>query len=272
MENPKSYHRVLTIAGSDSGGGTGIQAGIKAVSAIGCFATTAITAVTAQNTLGVTDIFTLPISNIQAQIEAVLSDIGTDSVKIGMLHNSEVINAVYHALKVHNITNIVHDPVMVTETRNSLLEDGAVKTLKKVMVRAARVITPNLAEAEILLDKHITRLERMPTAIKQISNKYGGVSVYLKAGRFRGDAHYDFFYNAEKDEMLELVSERVYSKNTHGTGCTFSAALAAFIAKGYELSAAARAAKNYVNKAIVGSVGYKLGNGNGPINHFSHLE
>jgi len=151
----KTYKRVLTIAGSDSGGGAGIQADLKAISACGCFATTAITAITAQNTMGVTDIHPIPINTIQNQISAVLDDIGTDSIKIGMLHNSETIIAVCDMLKKFQIKNVVLDPVMVATSGNRLLELEAIETLKQVLLPRARVITPNIPEAEILLGKEI---------------------------------------------------------------------------------------------------------------------
>ncbi len=147
----KQYKRVLTIAGSDSGGGAGIQADIKAISACGCFATSAITAITAQNTLGVTDIHAIPVATLKKQITAVLEDIGTDSVKIGMLHNSETIQAVNDVLQQFRISNIVLDPVMVTTAGNTLLQPEAISALKNLLIPSARVITPNIPEAEVLL-------------------------------------------------------------------------------------------------------------------------
>ena len=263
----KSYKRVLSIAGSDSGGGAGIQADIKAISACGCFATTAITAITAQNTTGVTDIHPIPCSNLDKQIDAVLSDIGTDAVKIGMLHNSETIETVTEALSRYKVTNIVLDPVMVATSGNTLLEPEAIESLKSVLIPKARVITPNIPEAEILLGKKISKQEDLPKFAKELSLN-GNVSVFLKAGHLSDDKLIDVFYNAEKDELIELQSDRMHTKNTHGTGCTLSSALAAFIAKGHELSEAARLAKEYINKAIIEGADYKIGEGHGPVKHF----
>ncbi|PIE43964.1 MAG: bifunctional hydroxymethylpyrimidine kinase/phosphomethylpyrimidine kinase [Gammaproteobacteria bacterium] len=267
----KTYKRVLTIAGSDSGGGAGIQADIKTISANGCFATSAITAITAQNTLGVTDIHALPISNLKAQIEAVLQDIGTDSIKIGMLHNAETINAVHQCLKPYKIKNIVLDPVMVATSGNKLLQDEAIDTLKNVLIPVSRVITPNIPEAEILLNKTITKQEELPGLAKALSEKSAGVSVFLKAGHLSDDRLVDVFYNAEKDETIELVSQRVHSNNTHGTGCTLSSALAANLAQNIELTQAAEAAKKYVNEAIIQGAEYQIGAGHGPVKHFYNL-
>lgn len=267
----KTYKRVLTIAGSDSGGGAGIQADIKAISANGCFASSAITAITAQNTLGVSDIYALPISNLKAQIEAVLHDIGTDSVKIGMLHNSETINVVYNSLKQFNIKNIVLDPVMVATSGYKLLQDEAIETLKNILIPYARVITPNIPEAEILLGKKITQQEELPILAKELSEKNGGVSVFLKAGHLLDNKLNDVFYNAENKETIELISNRVHSKNTHGTGCTLSSAFAANLAQGMDLTKAAKEAKNYINKAIVFGAEYQIGGGHGPVKHFYKL-
>lgn len=263
----KQYKRVLSIAGSDSGGGAGIQADIKAISACGCFATTAVTAITAQNTLGVVDIHPIPILTIQKQIAAVLEDIGTDSVKIGMLHNSDCIVAVYEVLKQFKVTNIVLDPVMVATSGNKLLQDEAIETLKTLLVPHARVITPNIPEAEILLQKKIDGPQNMPNYARQLAEMYK-VSVLLKAGHLSGDDLIDIFYNLEKDEIIELKSSRIYTPNTHGTGCTLSSAFAAFLAHGMELNEAVKNAKEYINSAIIAGVDYSIGQGHGPVHHF----
>ncbi|MFA8451398.1 MAG: bifunctional hydroxymethylpyrimidine kinase/phosphomethylpyrimidine kinase [Bacteroidales bacterium] len=263
----KTYNRVLTIAGSDSGGGAGIQADIKAISACGCFATSAITAITAQNTIGVTDIHAIPTLTLKNQIKAVLEDIGTDSVKIGMLHNSETIKVVKESLEAYNVKNIVLDPVMVATSGNKLLEDEAIQTLQEVLIPNARIITPNIPEAEILLGCKIDKQGDLAKHAKALSLNQT-VSVFLKAGHLTDDELVDIFYNAETDEILELKSKRVYSKNTHGTGCTLSSALAAFLAKGYDLNDAAKHAKDYINQAIICGADYKIGEGHGPVKHF----
>lgn len=263
----KSYHKVLSIAGSDSGGGAGIQADIKAISACGCFATTAITAITAQNTLGVTDIHPIPTSTLKNQIRAVLEDMGTDAVKIGMLHNSETILAVHEVLQEFEIKNIILDPVMVATSGSRLLQDEAINALKEVLIPAAKIITPNIPEAEILLGAKIDKQEDLYKYAKELSLN-GKTSVFLKAGHLSDDELIDIFYNAETDEIVELKSKRIYSKNTHGTGCTLSSALAAFIAKGYDMNLAAKHAKDYINQAIISGADYHIGEGHGAVKHF----
>jgi len=263
----KQYKRVLAIAGSDSGGGAGIQADIKAVSACGCFATTAITAITSQNTLGITEIHPIPISSLKSQIAAVLSDIGSDSVKIGMLHNSEAIVAVEKVLSKFEVKNIILDPVMVATSGNTLLENEAIDTLKKVLIPKARIITPNIPEAEILLGEKINGQKDLPSKAIKLAELYN-VSVLLKAGHLKDDDLTDVLFNAETDEIKEFKSKRIYSKNTHGTGCTLSSALAAFIAHGEDLNSAVQQAKDYINDAIIAGVDYTIGKGHGPVHHF----
>lgn len=261
------YNRVLTIAGSDSGGGAGIQADIKAISALGCFATSAITAVTVQNTLGVEAVHPIPLDILRGQIDAVLSDIGTDAVKIGMLHSAEVVEVVADVLQKYNIRNVVLDPVMVSTSGHRLIEESAIDTLRRVLIPQARVITPNIPEAEILAGVKITANDQLAEVARQLSQG-GAVSVLLKAGHLTEDRLVDIFYNAEQDTITELPSARVYTPNTHGTGCTLSSALAALLAKGYELTDAARGAKEYINQAIVSGARYEIGGGHGPVDHF----
>ncbi len=263
----KKYPVVLTIAGSDSGGGAGIQADIKAISATGSYAASAITAVTVQNTLGVEGVHPIPIEVISGQIAAVLSDIGADAVKIGMLHSAEVVFAVKEQLKEFGIKNIVLDPVMVSTSGHRLIEDSAVKVLSEELVPMARVITPNVPEAEILAGTRISSQADLPRIARTLSCG-GRVSVLMKAGHLSDDNLVDFFYNAEKDTVLELPSRRVYTPNTHGTGCTLSSAFASFLALGLDLDDAARAAKDYINSAIVSGAGYAIGHGHGPVDHF----
>lgn len=263
----RKYNRVLTIAGSDSGGGAGIQADIKAISAIGCFATSAITAITAQNTLGVSDIHPIPISTIKKQISAVLEDIGTNSVKIGMLHNTETILAVDEVLQKFGIKSIVLDPVMVSTSGNRLLQEDAINTLKTVIIPNARVITPNIPEAEILLNEKIDSQNQLANLARKLAETYS-VSVLLKAGHLIEDELTDVFYNLETKETLFLKSKRLETKNTHGTGCTLSSALAAFLAKGCELNDAVKKAKDYINNAIINGAEFEIGEGHGPVKHF----
>ena len=259
--------KVLTIAGSDSGGGAGIQADIKSISANGCFATSAITAITAQNTLGVNAVEGLSIDIIEGQIEAVLSDIGTDSIKIGMLHSAEVVRCVARMLRKYEVRDIVLDPVMVSTSGHKLIEDDAIALMQTELIPLTRVITPNIPEAEILLGKAIEGQEELPIVAHQLSDKYE-VSVLLKAGHLVNDELIDIFYNRETGETIELSALRIETPNTHGTGCTLSSAIAAHIAKGLPLTEAVRAAKEYINAAIVHGASYRIGHGHGPVCHF----
>ena len=273
-ENSKTNHspikKVLTIAGSDSGGGAGIQADIKSISANGCFAASAITAITAQNTLGVNAVEGLSIDIIEGQIDAVLSDIGADSIKIGMLHSAEVVQCVARMLRKYNIKDVVLDPVMVSTSGHRLIEESAIEVLKAELMPMARVITPNIPEAEILLGEAINKQGDLPAAARRLAEQYG-VSVLLKAGHLVNDELIDIFYNHETEEVVELSARRVDTRNTHGTGCTLSSAFAAQLAKGLSLTEAARAAKHYINEAIIYGANQEIGHGHGPVAHFYKL-
>ena len=266
----QNYPRVLTIAGSDSGGGAGIQADIKSISANGCFATSAITAITAQNTLGVNAIERLSVDIIEKQIDAVLSDIGADCVKIGMLHSTEVVHCVARMLRKYGVTDIVLDPVMISTSGHKLLEDSAIEALKSELIPMVRVITPNIPEAEVLLGESISKQDELPDAARRLAEKYG-VSVLLKAGHLIDDELIDIFYNRESGETIALRAHHIDTRNTHGTGCTLSSAFAAQLAKGLPLTEAARAAKHYINQAIVHGARYEIGHGHGPVAHFIKL-
>jgi len=266
----KRYNTVLTIAGSDSGGGAGIQADIKAISATGSYASSAITAITVQNTLGVEAVHPIPCDIIAGEIRAVLSDIGADAVKIGMLHSAEVVLTVKRVLKEFKMTNIVLDPVMVSTSGHRLIEESAVKTLVEDLIPMARVITPNIPEAEILSGNKITSKDQLPEMARKLSCG-GKVSVLMKAGHLSEERLTDYFYNAEKDTVIELTSERIDTPNTHGTGCTISSAFASYLAQGYKLNEAAEAAKKYITVAISSGAQYSIGHGHGPVNHFWSL-
>ena len=268
--NQMKYNTVLTIAGSDSGGGAGIQADIKAISAMGCFASSAITAITAQNTLGVDAVHPVPLDILAAQIDAVLSDIGTDAIKIGMLHSAEVVSLVADKIEQYGITNVVLDPVMVSTSGHKLIEDNAIEIMKNRLIPLARVITPNLPEAEILSGCTITAQQEFPQIATLLSHN-NRTSVLLKAGHLNGDTLTDYFYNAEDGSMTLLPSKRVDTRNTHGTGCTLSSALAAALARGESLTEAAISAKRYIEQAIITGAKYDIGHGHGPVNHFFAL-
>ncbi len=261
------YSRVLTIAGSDSGGGAGIQADIKSISACGCYASSAITAITAQNTMGVKDIHPLPSTILKSQIEAVLDDIGADAIKIGMLHSTEIIQVVADCLNKFKVQNVVLDPVMVATSGDKLLLDEAIDHLKTALFPKVRIMTPNLPEAEILLGRKIDGQSEFRSVSKELAETYQ-VSVLLKAGHIDDAYLIDILYDFENKIHIDLASKRVPSKNTHGTGCSLSSALAAFLAKGYKLSEAAQKAKEFIHGAIETGAEYEIGNGHGPVHHF----
>lgn len=263
----KHYKIALSIAGSDPSGGAGIQADLKTFSACGCYGATVIVAVVDENTIGVTGVHPIPVPFVSGQIKSVLDDIGADAVKIGMLHSSELILSVKETLAKYNIKNIVLDPVMVATSGDKLLQDEAIETLKKELIPFVRVITPNIPEAEILLGKKIHNQEDLPHVVKDLS--FGNrVSVLLKAGHLTEEELTDVFYNAETDEIIKLKSKRIHTKNTHGTGCTFSSAIAAFLAHDLPLNDAVEQAKDYMNKAIMAGADYEIGKGHGPVHHF----
>lgn len=263
----KHYKTALSIAGSDPSGGAGIQADLKTFSACGCYGSTVIVAVVDENTVGVTGVHPIPVPFVAGQIKSVLRDIGADAIKIGMLHSSELILAVKNTLLEYDAKNIVLDPVMVATSGDKLLQDEAIETLKNELIPYVRVITPNIPEAEILLGKEIKSQKDLSLVIKDLS--FGNqVSVMLKAGHLTEDKLTDVFYNAETGEIIELTSQRINTKNTHGTGCTFSSAITAFLAHGLSLNDAVRKGKDYINNAIVAGADYEIGKGHGPVHHF----
>ena len=261
-----SYHTVLTIAGSDSSGGAGIQADIKSISANGGYAASVITATTAQNTQGVTDIHAIPVPHLIAQMEAVLSDIDFDAIKIGMLHSSEVIEAVQSTLAKYPAKHIILDPVMIATSGDTLITDDAVESLKAFLPHVT-LITPNIPEAELLLGRSIT-LENMEDAAKQLAEKYQ-TSVLLKGGHLElKDEMTDVLYNYATQEKTVIHNPSVQTQNTHGTGCTLSSSIATFLAKGYTLEEATTKGCAYLNRAILEGKDKVIGHGHGAVNHF----
>lgn len=263
----RKYFRVLTIAGSDSGGGAGIQADLKTMSAIGCFGMSVITALTAQNTRGVIGIHAVPPAFAAEQMTAVFSDIGADAVKIGMLYSAELIVVVAAQLKKHQAKNIVLDPVMVAQSGDKLLQDDAVQALKEHLMPLADVVTPNLPEAEVLLDRSIQGFEEMQTAAGLLAG-FGSRSVLLKGGHLQNHDSTDLLYLSADDRFVTFTAERIESRNTHGTGCTLSSAIASYMAKGQDIETAVRKAKNYIQNAIRAGAEYRIGHGHGPVHHF----
>lgn len=263
----KRYNTALTIAGSDPSGGAGLQADLKTFSALGVYGASAVVAVVDENTVGVYGVHPIPENFVAGQIRSVLGDIGADAVKIGMLHSSDLIRTVLSTLREYpDVRRIVLDPVMVATSGDPLLEREAVDTLRDRLIPRARIITPNIPEAEILLGRKITSHDELPDAARELAKV--GASVFLKAGHLSDEELIDIFYNAETGEMLRLSSARVNTRNTHGTGCTLSSALASFLALGCDMNQAARKAKDYISAAIVSGADYDIGHGHGPVDHF----
>lgn len=249
----------LTIAGSDSGGGAGIQADLKTFAALGVHGTSAITAITAQNTVGVTEILELPTSLVREQIAVVVEDIGVQATKTGMLSSAAIIAAVAEAVTHHHLTTLVVDPVMVAKGGARLLRDDAVDTLRVQLVPLAVVITPNIPEAEVLLERRIRTLDERRAAARDLV-AMGARAAVVKGGH--ADDVTDVFFDGA--EMVELHAERIETANTHGSGCVFSAAIAALLARGAEPLEAVRGAKDFITEAIANSI--EIGHGHGPVN------
>jgi hydroxymethylpyrimidine/phosphomethylpyrimidine kinase len=253
----------LTIAGSDSGGGAGIQADLKTFAAHGVYGTSAITALTAQNTIGVSGVHVVPDDFVTAQIEAIVGDLGCDAVKTGMLANATIVEAVAAAVKALELPNLVVDPVMVAKSGDHLLDEEAMHALRWTLLRMARVVTPNIPEAEVLAKMSITTLDGMREAATRIA-ALKPAAVVIKGGHLAGPEVVDVLY--ENGTFSEFVGPRIEGRNTHGTGCTFAAAIAAHLARGAALTAAVPAAKAYVEGAM--RRGIPLGKGHRPLNHF----
>lgn len=268
-EKEKRYRRVLTIAGSDSGGGAGIQADLKTISAHGCYGLSVITALTAQNTQGVSAIYAVPAAFVRAQLDAVLIDIGCDAVKIGMLFSPELIKTVADGLQRHGVKGIVIDPVMAAESGEKLVQDEAIDTLRKYLIPLADIITPNLPEASVLLGRDIQTAEEIEEAAVELA-ALGCGSVLVKGGHRQSGGCDDCLYLAREKRIITLPGKRIVTGNNHGTGCTLSSAIAANLAKGNTVEVAVGKAKEYITGAIAAGAAYKIGKGHGPVHHF-HL-
>ena len=262
MASPK---KVLSIAGSDSGGGAGIQADLKTISALGCYGMTAITALTAQNTQGVRAIHAPDPDFLAAQLDAVFEDIGADAVKIGMLHVPEVVQVVASALQRHGLERVIVDPVMVATSGDRLIAEETVAVLVRELFPLATVITPNLDEAALLLGRPLSRREDLLPAAQALQ-ALGAPAVLLKGGHLAGDVVEDLLL-ARDGTVTRLASERIATRNGHGTGCTLSSAIAAHLARGAELADAVRAARAYILGAIEAGAHVTTGHGHGPLNH-----
>lgn len=260
------YPVVLTIAGSDSGGGAGIQADLKTFSALGCFGTSAITAVTAQNTLGVNAIYPIPPEIVEKQIQAVLEDIKPDAIKIGMVHSAELAVAIASVLKDFPTIPVIFDPVMVATSGDRLIENGTINTLKQALFPIVTLVTPNLDEAALLAEMEINNLDDMEAAAEKIIG-FGCNAVLIKGGHLKGKQLFDVYLDKTGRKQI-FKSETIDTNNTHGTGCSLSSAIAAFIAQKMKLLSAVAAAKMYIYEAIDNGKEVKTGGGNGPLNHF----
>ena len=259
------YARVLSIAGSDSGGGAGIQADLKTFAALGCYGMTAITALTAQNTVGVQGIHPVPAAFLKAQLQSVIEDIGVDAVKIGMLHAPEIVEVVAWAIDHYRLKNVVLDPVMVATSGDRLIASDTVQVLVRELFPRAALITPNLDEAALLLQQPIANAEGLDAATEALL-AMGAQAVLLKGGHLPGDALVDVLLQPGQP-MLRLTSTRIPSRNVHGTGCTLSSAIAAYLALGLGLVDAVQAARHFIRAAISEGAAVQTGHGHGPLNH-----
>ena len=273
MNQSKSYPKVLSIAGSDSSGGAGIQADLKTFSALGVYGATAITAITAQNTQGVNSQFALEPQMVYDQIAAVMDDIEPSVVKIGMLSNTAIVEAVAKAFHDYRPSFIILDPVIVSSTGHRLLSIEAQETIKEKLIPIADLLTPNIPEMKALTDSSLSSLEEKKEAAQQLFN-LGAKAILLKGGHEEGEVKTDVLFVSQQttdngqQTLSMFTSETVVTKNTHGTGCTLSSAIAAFIARGLSLEDAISEAKNYVTEAIRAGADINIGKGIGPVNHF----
>lgn len=261
----KAMKRILTVAGSDSGGGAGIQADLKTITVLGAYGMSAITALTAQNTLGVQGVYPVPVDFIRLQMEAVLSDIGADAAKTGMLATPEIVKAVAEELKRFKVDLLVVDPVMVAKSGDALLSEEARGTLKEILLPMATLVTPNLPEASVLSGFPVQDLESMKEAARAIRD-LGPRYVLIKGGHLEKEA-VDLLFDGQKFEAYE--APRLSNRNTHGTGCTYSAALTTFLAQGLPVRDAVAEAKRFITRAI--RHGLAMGSGHGPTNPYAHV-
>lgn len=261
----KQYFKVLTIAGSDSGGGAGIQADLKTFSALGCYGMSAITALTAQNTMGVKSIYHVDSNFIKDQLECVLEDIGVDAVKIGMLYTPEIVRTVAEILGKYKVQNIVIDPVMFAKSGDRLLKHESIDALKEKLFPIAEIITPNLPEASALLGRAISEKAQMRQVAEDLL-KLGPKFILIKGGHLLTSESSDLLL--AHDMCVWFEQSRIETVNTHGTGCTLSSAIAAHLAQGIEIERSVKLAKQYLTDALEKGRGYKIGNGHGPVHHF----
>jgi len=260
------YPSVLTIAGFDGSGGAGIQADIKTISALGCYATSVLTALPFQNTMGVRNIFPIPVQAVSEQIESILDDIFPDAIKIGMVHTPELVETIVETLAKYKKVPIVFDPVMVATSGHRLIEEENIQTIIEKLFPISDIITPNMDEASILANMEVKTLDNMKIAGENIK-KLGCNHILLKGGHQTTEKITSLFYN-DKGDFQTFESLKLNTKNTHGSGCTLSSAIASFIAQGKSIDEAVTLAQNYVSEAIYHGRDVQTGKGNGPLNHF----
>ena len=255
---------ILSIAGSDCSGGAGIQADIKTISALGGYAASVITAVTAQNTLGVQSVYPIPADMVKAQITSVMDDLRPDAVKIGMVYDAGIVTAIVDCLQTYTPECIVYDPVMISTSGRRLMTEETIQVIKTELFPLCTLITPNLNEASLLWGQTITGTVEMRQAAQELSCRYN-TAILVKGGHLDGDVAVDVLF--ADGELREYSSRRVVSVNTHGTGCTLSSAVASFLALGLPLAEAVGCAKNYLHSALVAGANVAVGGGHGPVNH-----
>jgi hydroxymethylpyrimidine/phosphomethylpyrimidine kinase len=264
--NKYKYPVVLSIAGSDSGGGAGIQADIKTISALGCYGTTVITAITAQNTLGVSNIYAIPSEIVSAQMTAVINDIPPSTIKIGMVYLKESAEIIAEILKLHSEIPVIFDPVMVATSGTNLMNSNCLSVFKKFLFPLTTLLTPNLNEAGLITGMAVNNLADMHVAVSRIID-LGCNAVLIKGGHLQGNDLYDVYLDRD-DRQRIFKSKAIQSNNTHGTGCTLSSAIASYLALGDDLMLAIEKGKDYVHQAIEHGRSIRIGKGTGPLNHF----
>ena len=262
-----NYPCVVSFAGTDPSGGAGIQADIKAISATGSYAATVITALVAQNTQGVQAIYAVPVEFVEQQIESVFSDLSVSTIKIGMLHTKKIIEMVATAIEKYKFKHIVLDPVMVAKNGCALLETETIDVVKNRLCPLVTLITPNLNEAEIMLDEKIKTLKEMEVAATKMGRLFN-TNILLKGGHLNLKEAADVLYVHKENACYWYVAERIDTLNTHGTGCSLAAAIASYVAQGQSLLAAVAAGKKYITGAIESGKTMQIGKGFGPVDHF----
>lgn len=262
----KHYPCVLSIAGSDCSGGAGIQADIKTISALGTYAATAITAVTVQNTQGVTDVCPVPPGTVKTQIEAVMSDIRPSAVKIGMIDSAEIAQVIAESIRCYHPQFVVFDPVMISSSGKKLMEDRAIDVIREELFPLCTLITPNIDEASFLLRRDIESVNDMQLAARCLL-QFGSRAVLLKGGHLRGEEMVDVLQEADGQSPTLYSMPKVISRNTHGTGCTLSSAIATYLSIGESMKPAVQKAKDYVYHCLESGKDVQIGTGHGPMNH-----